>query len=71
MPSSWFQDATDPDMPEAEEEDDTQFFLHEEPESVQILFDALLRAGLIIGPRLTDSVFFRTWHIHHIHEHRC
>lgn len=71
VPSSWFQDTTDPDMPEAEEEDDTQFFLHEEPESVQILFDALLRAGLIIGPRLTDSVFFRTWHIHHIHEHRC
>ena len=71
VPSSWFPAATDPEMQEAEEEDETQFFLHEEPESVQILFDALLREGLIIGPRLTESVFFRTWHIHHIREHRC
>lgn len=71
-----FHNALPTRFSEAEEmqetdEDDTQFFLHEEPESVQILFDALLREGLIIGPSLTESVFLRTWHIHHFRELRC
>ena len=33
--------------------------------------NAFLREGLIIGPGLEESVFVRSWHIHHIHEPRC
>lgn len=68
--SSWNRNETNQDGQD-DDEDDTQFFLHEEPESVQILFDAFLREGLIVGPSLTESVFLRSWHIHHIHEHTC
>lgn len=68
--SQFAQDDTDGNDHE-NEEDDLQHFLHEEPESVQILFDAFLREGLIIGPSLTESVFLRSWHIDHLREHRC
>ena len=53
VPSSWQNNEPNPGGQD-DEEDETQFFLHEEPDSVQILFDAFLREGLIIGPSLTD-----------------
>ena len=78
VPSRWYghndnDDHNDRNENNAQEQpnDDTGFFLHEAPDSVQLLFDAFLREGLIIGPRLEESVFVRSWHIHHIHEPRC
>ena len=47
------------------------FFLHEAPDSIQLLFDSLLREGVITGPRLNERIPLRTWHIHHIREHTC
>ena len=74
VPSNWGNDDGEPNMqnqPNQDADHDTNFFLHEAPDSVQILFDALLREGLIVGPRLTESVFLRSWHINHINDHRC
>ena len=71
VPSTWFPQDNTNGLDHEDPEDELQHFLHEEPESIQILFDAFLREGLIIGPSLTESVFLRSWHIDHIREHRC
>ena len=69
--SSWQSNEPNQENPDDDDDIDNQFFLHEEPESVQILFDAFLREGLINGPRLTESIFLRSWHIHHIRDLTC
>jgi hypothetical protein len=75
VPSRWYNQDAPHDQPnqqdQPDQEEDAGFFLHEAPDSVQLLFDALLQEGLIVGPRLSESVFVRSWHINHIHEHRC
>lgn len=76
VPSRWYGQAehnanNENDQHEQHDEDDARFFLHEAPDSVQLLFDAFLNEGLIVGPRLDESVYLRSWHVHHIHEHRC
>ena len=75
VPSRWYgqtdrNDQNENNNPE-QPRDDARFFRHEAPDSVQLLFEAFLREGLIVGPRLEESIFVRSWHIHHIHEHRC
>ena len=67
VPSTWPL----PNDPAPDEDADAQVFLHEAPESVQFLYDALHHEGVIFGPRIDDSVFLRSWHIHHLHEPRC
>ena len=71
VPSTWFAQDNTNGLEQDDQDDELQHFLHEEPESIQILFDAFLREGLIIGPSLTESVFLRSWHIDHLREHRC
>ena len=78
VPSRWYGHTDNDDHNDRNENndqeqpnDDAGFFLHEAPDSIQLLFDAFLREGLIIGPGLEESVFVRSWHIHHIHEPRC
>ena len=46
VPSTWSQTNTERDQ-ELDDDADADFFLHEAPESVQLLFDAL-REGVII-----------------------
>eukprot|EP00435_Cladocopium_sp_Y103_P046037 s104_g13.t1 len=68
VPSSWFpSDGPPPEQPQDDPED-ANHFLHEAPESVQHLFDALQHEGVVEGPRVSDSIFLRSWFIHHQHE---
>lgn len=73
VPSTWGIAENEHNFQHQQENDDpdANFFLHEAPDSVQIIFDALLREGLIVGPRLTESVYLRSWHINHLTEPRC
>ena len=47
---------------------DGQFFLHEAPEYIQTMFDVFLHEGLLEGPRLSESIHFRSWYLHHRHQ---
>eukprot|EP00435_Cladocopium_sp_Y103_P071932 s558_g38.t1 len=71
VPSSWFsQEPAGPaDDPEHDNEND--LFLHDAPDSVQLLFDAFMRAGVTTGPRIEESVYVRSWFVNHLHEHQC
>ena len=70
VPSAWSQHGPEND-PNQDDDVETHFFLHEAPDSVQHLFDALQHEGVIFGPRIEDSIFLRSWHIHHLNEPRC
>ena len=71
VPSSWTNGDNDAPAENVEDPEDANHFLHEAPESVQNLFDALQAAGVVEGPRIHDSVFLRTWFVHHIHAPQC
>lgn len=51
--------------------EDAQHFLHEAPQSVQNLSDALLAEGVVEGPRIHESIFLRAWYVHHLHSPQC
>ena len=47
----------------------TSFMKH--LKSVQYLFDALQAEGVVEGPRIHDSIFLRSWFVHHSHMQQC
>ena len=70
VPSSWNTGPNEEPAENLEDPEDANHFLHEAPESVQNLFDAL-QAGVVEGPRIHESIFLRTWFVHHIHAPQC
>ena len=42
-------------------------FLHEAPQSIQDLFQALMEEDLVEGEELIEPILFRSWHVHHRH----
>ena len=68
---SWASADNDDHAEPVEDPEDANHFLHEAPESVQYLFDALQAEGIVEGPRIHDSVYLRTWFVHHIHAPQC
>ena len=71
VPSNWFRDQNQRPEEEREDPEDANHFLHEAPESVQYLFDALQAEGVVEGPRIHDSIFLRSWFVHHSHMQQC
>jgi len=71
VPSTWSRDRNQPPEEAREDPEDANHFLHEAPESVQYLFDALQTEGVVEGPRIHDSVFLRSWFVHHTHMQQC
>ena len=69
--SSWNTGQNEEPAENLEDPEDANHFLHEAPESVQNLFDALQAAGVVEGPRIHESIFLRTWFVHHIHAPQC
>lgn len=52
---------------DAMHEGDVPAFLHEAPGSIQNLFDQFLDDGYINGgPGLDESIFLRSWYLHHV-----
>ena len=70
VPSTWFNQ-NQPQEDEHEDPEDANHFLHEAPESLQNLYDAIFAEGAVIGPRIHESVFLRSWFIHHLHNPQC
>lgn len=70
VPSTWFTQ-NEPQPDEHENPEDANFFLHEAPDSLQNLYDALFGEGVVVGPRIHDSIFLRTWFVHHLHAPQC
>ena len=71
VPSRWFQQEEEVHEHEQNDPEDANHFLHEAPEALQYLFDALQEEGLVTGPRIHDGVFIRTWLVHHVHTPQC
>ena len=71
VPSRWFQQNEDIQEHDQNDPEDANHFLHEAPDALQNLFDALQQEGLVTGPRIHDSVFIRTWFVHHLHFPQC
>lgn len=71
VPSSWLNRNDHDHESDREDPEDANHFLHEVPESVQNLFDALQNAGVAEGPRIHDSDFLRSWCVHHVHAPQC
>ena len=71
VPSRWFQQTEEVQEQEQTDPEDANHFLHEAPDALQNLFDALQEEGLVTGPRILDSVFIRTWFVHHLHTPQC
>ena len=71
VPSRWFVHHEAAPTEDQEDPDDANHFLHEAPESIQILYDDLFATGVVQGPRIHDSVFLRSWYIHHLHAPQC
>ena len=71
VPSTWFGNTEGTHAEEMEDPEDANHVLHEAPESVQNLSDALQSEGVVIGPRIEESVFFLTRLIHHINSLQC
>lgn len=60
-----------PQPDEHEDPEDANHFLHEAPDSVQHLYDSLFAEGVVIGPRIHESVFLRSWYVHHLQFPQC
>ena len=71
VPSNWFPRAEGVQEEDQTDPEDANHFLHEAPDARQNLFDALQDEGLVTGPRILDSVFIRTWFVHHLHAPQC
>lgn len=70
VPSTWLN-SNQPQQDEHDDPEDANHFLHEAPESLQNLYDALFAEGEVIGPRIHESVFLRAWFVHHLHAPQC
>jgi len=71
VPSRWFTTQQEHPEEEFDNPEDARHFLHEAPQSVQNLFDALLAEGVVEGPRIHESIFLRAWYVHHLHSPQC
>ena len=47
----------------------TSFMKHRN--QCNIYFDALQAEGVVEGPRIHDSIFLRSWFVHHSHMQQC
>lgn len=54
VPSRWPTQHTNAGERDVEDIEDANHFLHEAPESVQYLFDAMLSEGVVEGPRIHE-----------------
>ena len=70
VPSTWLN-SNQPQQDEHDDPEDANHFLHEAPESLQNLYDALFAEGEVVGPRIHESVFLRAWFVHHLHAPQC
>ena len=56
VPSRWIENQIEHNDQDFEDPEDVNHFLHEAPDSLQNLFDALLARGVVEGPRIHDSI---------------
>ena len=70
VPSTWYN-TNQPQPDEHDDPEDANHFLHEAPQSLQNLYDALFAEGEVTGPRIHESVFLRAWFVHHLHAPQC
>jgi len=71
VPSTWATEQTQEHEEPIEDPEDANHFLHEAPQSIQNLFDAMQEEGVVTGPRIQESIFLRSWFVHHIHAPQC
>eukprot|EP00435_Cladocopium_sp_Y103_P026551 s1844_g6.t1 len=67
VPSNWISDRDH--APDGAGEED--LFLHDASPSIQRLFDALQHGGLLAGQQAADTLYVRSWFIHHLHFTEC
>ena len=68
VPSRWERPGELRDGDADMNEGDTPAFLHEAPGSIQTMYDRFLDDGYIDGPRLEDSIYLRSWYLHHVNQ---
>jgi hypothetical protein len=71
VPSTWATEQNHDHEEPIEDPEDANHFLHEAPQSIQNLFDAMQEEGVVTGPRIQESIFLRSWFVHHIHAPQC
>ena len=64
VPSTWATEQTQEHEEPIEDPEDANHFLHEAPQSIQNLFDAMQEEGVVTGPRIQESIFLRSWFVH-------
>ena len=71
VPSSLVSEQNHDHEEPIEDPEDANHFLHEAPQSIQNLVDSLQEEGVVTGPRVHESIFLRSWFVHHIHAPQC